>query len=184
MVIAMSLKINLCKFLLSSVGAHLPLKRHPGGKIANKIRCAFTKGIVQSMGKNCNIEKGAEIGEDCIFGDKTAVGPNCLVQAGTVFKGNNMMAPDVHIYTVNHLYKESEHCFSGTERKSVTIGENVWLGYGAIILPGVSIGRNTIIGAGSVVTKDIPSGVMAAGNPCVVKKIIDREIHEADSKNA
>lgn len=180
----MSLKVNLCKFLLSGVGAHLPLRRHPGGKLANQIRCALTRGIVQSMGRDCNIEKGAEIGEGCIFGDKTAVGPDCLVQAGTIFKGNNMMAPDVHIYTVNHLYSAEKHRFEGEERKPVTIGENVWLGYGAILLPGVTIGRNTIIGAGSVVTKDIPSGVMAAGNPCTVKKIIDPEIYEADLQNA
>lgn len=47
-----------------------------------------------------------------------------------------------------------------------------------IILPGVTIVEHTIIGAGSVVTKDIPSGVMAAGNPCVVKKIIDTEFYD------
>lgn len=51
-----------------------------------------------------------------------------------------------------------------------------------IILPGVTIGDNTIIGAGSVVSKSIPSGVMAAGNPCVVKKIIDEEIHNSELK--
>ena len=56
--------------------------------------------------------------------------------------------------------------------KRVTIGKNVWIGSGSIILPGVSIGDNSIIGAGSVVNKDIPENSIAVGNPCkVIKKI-------------
>lgn len=55
----------------------------------------------------------------------------------------------------------------------VTIGDNVWIGAGVNILPGVTIGDNTVIGAGSVVTKDIPSNVLAVGNPCRVIKEID-----------
>lgn len=60
----------------------------------------------------------------------------------------------------------------------VHIGRNCWIGAGAIILPGVTIGDNTVIGAGSVVTKDIPSDVVAVGNPCKVM----REINEHDKK--
>lgn len=56
------------------------------------------------------------------------------------------------------------------------IGRNCWIGAGAIILPGVTIGDNTVVGAGSVVTKDLPSGVVAVGNPCRVL----REIGERD----
>ncbi|MDR3011959.1 MAG: maltose O-acetyltransferase, partial [Chitinispirillales bacterium] len=56
--------------------------------------------------------------------------------------------------------------------KPVTIGNNVWIGADAVILPGVTIGDNTVIGAGSVVTKDIPANVVAVGNPCrVVREI-------------
>ena len=55
------------------------------------------------------------------------------------------------------------------------IGKNCWLGAGVIVVPGVSIGDDTVIGAGSVVTKDIPSGVVAVGNPCRVIKEIKRE---------
>ena len=60
----------------------------------------------------------------------------------------------------------------------VHIGKNCWLGAGVIVLPGVTIGDNTVIGAGSVVTKDIPSNVVAVGNPCRVL----REINEHDKK--
>lgn len=175
----MSRKIKICKLLLSTVGRMLPLNRHPGGRFANKARCFITKGIVKSMGKNCVVEKGAEIHEDCVLADGAAVGVNCMVGPGTVFLGKNMMGPDVRIYTVNHRYNPEKHCFDGnTAPMPVTIGHDVWIGYGTIILPGVTIGSNVVIGAGSVVTKDIPSGVMAAGNPCTVKKIIDGEVYE------
>ena len=175
----MKMRLNLCKFLLGTIGKILPLRRHPGGRIANKMRCLFTKGIVKEIGSNCIIESGAEIMEGCVLGDFTSIGPNCMIGPGTVFKGRNMMGLNVHIYTVNHLYNEEFHAFKGSSSPNpVTIGEFAWLGYGVIILPGVTIGDHTIIGAGSVVTKSIPSGVMAAGNPCVVKKVIDHTYYE------
>lgn len=131
------------------------------------------------MGCSCIVEKGAEIMEDCVLGDATSIGPNCVIGPGTIFKGHNIMGPDVHIYTTGHYYDSTIHKFSGrTGPEPVVIGENVWLGYGVIILPGVTIGDNVIIGAGSVVTKNIPCAVLAAGNPCVVKKIIDNEKFE------
>lgn len=63
--------------------------------------------------------------------------------------------------------------FSTVIAKPVTIGDNVWITSNVTILPGVTIGSNTVIGAGSVVTRDIPSGVFAAGNPCKVIKQIN-----------
>ena len=58
----------------------------------------------------------------------------------------------------------------------ITIGNNVWIGAGAVVLPGVTIGDNTVIGAGSIVTKDIPANVVAVGNPCkVIREISQRD---------
>lgn len=72
------------------------------------------------------------------------------------------------IITSTHDYED----FGTVIAKLVTIGDNVWVTSNVTILPGVTIGSNTVIGSGSVVTKDIPSGVFAAGNPCkVIKKI-------------
>lgn len=172
------LKRNICKMLLGTIGRLFPLRRHPGGKIGNTLRCFFTKGIVHEMGKGCIVEKGAEIMEDCVFGDYTSIGPDCMIGPGTIFKGHNMMGPNVHIYTTGHQYSVEAHCFNGmAPRKPVVIGEHVWIGYNVIILPGVTVGDHTIIGAGSVVTKNIPCGVVAAGNPCVVKKVLDKDYY-------
>lgn len=79
-----------------------------------------------------------------------------------------LFGPNVQLYTATHPLNYQERA-SGLEfAKPITIGKDVWIGGGAILCPGVTIGDRTVIGAGSVVTKDIPSDVFAAGNPCRV----------------
>ena len=99
---------------------------------------------------------------------------NCLfLDDMAVTIGDNVMfGPSVQVYTATHPLDPVERN-SGLEfSKPIVIGNNVWVGGGAIICPGVTIGDNVTIGAGSVVTKDIPSNVFAAGNPCrVIKEI-------------
>ena len=87
-----------------------------------------------------------------------------------------MFGPNVTVATAGHpiLPELREQVYQ--YNFPVTIGRNCWIGAGAIILPGVSIGDGSVIGAGSVVTKDIPSGVVAVGNPCRIL----REINERD----
>jgi maltose O-acetyltransferase len=83
-----------------------------------------------------------------------------------------MLAPNVQIYTAAHPIDPTERVTGKEFAKPIIIGNNVWIGGGAIICPGVKIGDNVTIGAGSVVTKDIPDDVIAAGNPCRVIKNI------------
>ena len=83
-----------------------------------------------------------------------------------------MLGPNVQIYTPLHPIDAEERKTWKEYAKPVTIGENCWIAGNVTILPDVTIGDNTIIGAGSVVTKDIPSNVIAVGNPCrVIKQI-------------
>lgn len=122
----------------------------------------------------------------CDYGWNIEVGENffanynlTILDVGKVTIGKNaQIAPNVSIYTAGHpLHPDSRN--SGYEYGiPITIGDNVWIGGNAVILPGVTIGNNVVIGAGSVVSKDIPDNVIAAGNPC---KII-REITEEDRK--
>ena len=93
---------------------------------------------------------------------------------------NALIAPNVQIYTAFHPTnaidrfgepkEDGSFEFCKTQTAPVTIGNNVWIGGGVIIMPGVTIGDNVVIGAGSVVTKDIPSNVVAYGNPCKVMR--------------
>lgn len=83
--------------------------------------------------------------------------------------------------TPPHEFKKREKAYQFNN--PVKIGKNCWLGAGVIAVPGVTIGNNTVIGAGSVVTKDIPSGVVAVGNPCRFLRKIDERDYEYYFKN-
>ena len=131
-----------------------------------------------AIGEECYIEPSFK----CDYGYNIKVGNNfyanydCVIlDACEVNIGDNVfLAPGVHIYTAAHPLEAEVRNSLLEYGKPVTIGNSVWLGGGVIVLPGVNIGDESVIGAGSVVTKDVPSGVVAAGNPCrVIKKIDD-----------
>ena len=89
-----------------------------------------------------------------------------------------MIGPNVTIVTANHPIDPELRARGLQYNKDVYIGENVWIGANAVIVPGVHIGKNTVIGAGSVVTKDIPDNVVAVGNPCkVLREISEKDEH-------
>ncbi|GAB3237530.1 maltose O-acetyltransferase [Hymenobacter seoulensis] len=85
---------------------------------------------------------------------------------------NVFMAPNVLLTTAGHPVEVAPRIAGWEFAKPITIGHNVWLGAGVLVMPGVSIGDGTTIGAGSVVTRDIPAGVVAVGNPCRVLRTI------------
>lgn len=125
-----------------------------------------------AVGQNINIEPlfHCDYGSNIYVGDDFYMNFGCVIlDCAAVHIGDNVLcAPGVHIYTATHP-TDPEIRRSGLELAlPVTIGNNVWLGGGAIVCPGVTIGDDTTIGAGSVVTKDIPARVVAAGNPCRV----------------
>lgn len=93
---------------------------------------------------------------------------NCVVlDAAPVHVGaHTLIGPAVQIYTVLHPMEAVARRSHAEYAQAVTIGDDVWIGGGAIICPGVTIGDRAVIGAGSVVTRDVPPDVFAAGNPC------------------
>jgi maltose O-acetyltransferase len=115
----------------------------------------------------CDYGSNIELGERVFFNFNCVVLDVCRVRIGDY----TMFGPAVQIYTAMHpLDAEARR---GREfGKPLEIGSDVWVGGGAIINPGVRIGSRAVIGAGSVVTRDIPEGVFAAGNPCrVIREI-------------
>ncbi len=117
----------------------------------------------------------------CDYGYNIKIGENFYANHNCVFldvntitiRDNVMLGPAVQIYTATHPL-EAEARNSGRELGfPIVIGNNVWIGGGAVIQPGVKIGDNAVIGAGAVVTKDIPANVFAGGNPARVIKEID-----------
>lgn len=118
-----------------------------------------------------------DYGKHIHVGKKFFANYNCTILdvADVIIGDNCMFAPNVAIYTAGHpIYPDTRNL--GYEYgKSVTIGNNVWIGGNVVICPGVHIGNNVVIGAGSVVIRDIPDWVVAAGNPCKVRKRITEE---------
>ena len=139
--------------------------------------------LFESKGEGVWIESPffCDYGENISIGDHTFINTNCIFLDNnkiTVGK-NGLIGPYVQIYTATHPLKASERIVKAdhgssylTASKSVSIGNNVWIGGNSVICPGITIGDNVTIGAGSVVTKNIPDNVLAWGNPCeVVRKL-------------
>lgn len=116
----------------------------------------------------CDYGTNIELGERVFFNFNCVVLDVCRVVIGDY----TLFGPAVQIYTASHPLEAARR--RGKEfGKPVEIGSDVWVGGGALILPGVRIGARAVIGAGSVVTRDIPEGVFAAGNPCRVIREIE-----------
>lgn len=119
-----------------------------------------------------------DYGSNMVLGEKVFFNFNCVVLdvMQVCIGSRTLVGPNVQIYTATHPLDHNGRA-SGVEfAKPVNIGEDVWIGGSTVICPGVSIGDRTIIGAGSVVTKDVPSDVFAAGNPCkIIRTLIPEE---------
>lgn len=144
-------------------------------------RSELLKEMFAEIGEDCYIESPLRAnwgGKNVHFGNGVYANFNLtLVDDGDIFVGNNVMfAPNVVIASATHPIHPELRRKQAQYNLPIHIGNNVWIGAGAVVLPGVKIGDNTVIGAGSIVTKDIPSNVVAIGNPCRVL----REINEND----
>ena len=96
-----------------------------------------------------------------------------LDEAPVTFGDNVFIAPNCGFYTAGHPIDAAERNKGLEYARPITVGDNVWIGAGVTVLPGVTIGDNCVIGAGSVVVKDIPANCIAVGNPCKVIKTIN-----------
>ena len=152
-------------------------------------RQELLKSILAEVGENCYVEPPlhANWGKNTHFGSNVYANFNLtLVDDTDVYVGDSVMfGPNVTVATAGHPVDPELRRKVAQFNIPVHIGNNVWIGAGAVILPGVHIGDNTVIGAGSIVTKDIPANVVALGNPCRVLREInerDREYYYKDLK--
>ncbi len=113
-----------------------------------------------------------DYGENISIGEKVFFNFDCIIldTAQVTIGDRVLLGPKVQVYCAHHPLDAKERATFIETALPVTIGDDVWIGGGAIICPGVTIGDRSVIGAGSVVTKDIPSDVVAVGNPCKVIK--------------
>lgn len=155
-----------------------------------KKREEMLKDMFAEIGENCYIEPPLHTnwgGKHVHFGDNIYANFNLtLVDDTHIYIGSyTMLGPNVTIASAGHPILPELREKAYQYNMPVKIGRNCWLGAGVIVVPGVTIGDNTVIGAGSVVTKDIPSNVVAVGNPCRVLRPInehDKEYYFKDKK--
>lgn len=140
-------------------------------------RKAKLQSIIGEIGKNFCIEQPfcCDYGYNIHIGDNFYSNYNLVIldEADVIIGDNVFIAPDCGIYTAGHPVDYILRNVGLEYAKSVTIGDNVWIGGGVKILPGATIGSNVVIGAGSVVTGEIPSNVIAVGVPCKPIKAIE-----------
>lgn len=152
--------------LLLTVGSALPTSYYPLGNFAKKFRYFCASKIVDELGENVNVERGAVIMPSLKIGDNSGIGVKSVIADKVTIGKNVMMGPECLIYTSNHDFDKETLSFKGyTEPSPVVIEDDVWIGARVTILPGITIGKGAIIGAGAVVTKDVSPYAVAAGNP-------------------
>jgi maltose O-acetyltransferase len=162
--------------LFDSFSAELRQQRSVAHLTCRQFNQSPSKGNLKrlkSLFEQCGERVFIEYGFHCDYGNKIHLGAdvyiniNCtLLDGGLIKIGNHtMLGPNVQLLTINHPTIGQQRLKKTSYAGDITIGENVWLGAGTIVLPGVSIGDNCVIGAGSVVTKDIAKDTLCGGNP-------------------
>ena len=155
-----------------------------------EMRAKMLKDMFAEIGDGCYIEPPLHSnwgGHHVHFGKNVYANFNLtLVDDTHIYVGDyTMLGPNVVIATAGHPILPELREQGYQYNAPVRIGKNCWLGAGVIVLPGITIGDNVVVGAGSVVTKDLPSGVVAVGNPCKILREIgehDKEYYFKDKK--
>jgi maltose O-acetyltransferase len=129
----------------------------PGVIIQPPFRCDY--------GEHIEIGAGTFVNYDCVMLDAAPIRVGAACQ----------IAPQVQLVTATHPIDPEPRRLGWELAEPITIGDNVWLGAGAIVCPGVTIGSDTVVGAGAVVTRDLPSGVVAFGSPARVQRRIGEQ---------
>lgn len=143
-------------------------------------RDVLVRRILGKVNGSCTIVSPffCDYGYNIEVGENFFANMNCVIldEAAVKFGDNVFVAPNCGFYTAGHPL-DSERRNKGLEyARPITVGNDVWIGAGVSVLPGVTIGDGAVIGAGSVVNKDIPAGVLAAGNPCrVIREITEKD---------
>ncbi len=153
-------------------------------------REAILRELLGGIGENVEIDTPfhCDHGNNIFIGNNVIIGINCtFVDNAEIRIGNRVLiASNVQFYTSSHPvlpqerlapdWKEKGTTFFRTYAHPIEIKDNVWIGGGSILLPGVTVGENSVIGAGSVVNRSIPANCVAVGNPCRVIRTLEEEI--------
>ncbi len=161
-------KINL--ILYYAFAYFLPMQPIPGYQFGYYLRYQLVKGLLKGCGKDVVIKNRCYFGngERLTVGNRSQLGQGARLNGVIDIGDDVMMGPDVVMMATSHAYGDVNIGMNqqgAGEECPISIGDDVWVGTRAIILPGVTIGDHSIIGAGAVVTKSFPDYSIIAGNP-------------------
>jgi len=160
-------------FLLYNVfGRFLPRSTMPYSFGSKYIRAFLVKHFVRSCGRNLIVETGALLSLYISIGDSCLIGENCQIRGNVILGNDVLLAQNVSLISFKHNYDRVDIPIrlQGETFGTINIGNDVWIGINAVILPDVKIGNHAIIAAGAVVTKDVPDWAIVGGVPAKIIK--------------
>jgi len=157
-------------FFYYALARHLPDDPMPGSGLANRLRSFLAGRAFRKMGRAVTVHAGVSFGSgaEIEVGDYSSLNCDCCIAHDTTIGKDVMMGAGVMILSGGHNFADVSRPMreqGASPRRPVAIGDDVWIGTRAIILPGVEIGSHAIVGAGSVVTETVPPWSIVAGNP-------------------
>lgn len=160
-----------CKVICHEYNCLTPHKQAARNNIIKRLFGKTGKNFLIEQPFYCDYGYNIEIGENFYSNVNMVI----LDGAKVSFGDNVFIAPNCGFYTAGHPLDVKQRNKGLEYARPITVGDNVWIGAGVSVLPGVTIGNNSVIGAGSVVNRDIPANSLAVGNPCKVIRRIDNE---------
>jgi maltose O-acetyltransferase len=161
--------------LYYSFAQYFPTQPVPGWQLGYMLRRWLVRNIFDQCGTDILVKSRAYFGSGTrlAIGDRSQIGERSRIDHGVTIGRDVLMGPEVVIFTGGHAYADPATPINrqgALERRSVVIGDDVWIGTRVVIMPGVSIGRGAVVGACSVVTRPVPSNAVVAGNPARIVK--------------
>ena len=159
-------------FLYITIGANMPTSYAPYSFGLHRLRNYFARNSVKSCGSGLSLEKNVHLSPNVEIGENVYIDENVRIRAETKIGNDVLIASGVQCITLNHKFDDTERLIriQGEAISPIEIGDDVWVGVNAIILPGVKIGSHSVISAGAVVTKDVPEWAIVGGVPAAVIK--------------
>jgi maltose O-acetyltransferase len=154
------------------IAKQLPLNNYPFMKRVGTFRGYIISMFINKCGKNLYINRSVHVSPNIIIGDNCTINENCKIRANTTIGNYVIIAPGVNILTATHNFHDLTIPISlqGDKQMSINIGNDIWIGTNAILLPGITVNDHSIIAAGAIVTKDVPAYSIVGGNPAKIIK--------------
>jgi maltose O-acetyltransferase len=173
----MGIKQKIGKGIYKCFAQFLPQSYSRWNRLSHHIRMWCSKMMLERCGVNSRVDRRAIVDYKVKLGERSGIGRNCELYGDITIGDDVLMAPEVVIYTQNHEFIKRNitiHNQGLSNEKPVVIGNDVWIGRRAMIMPGVHVGNGVVIAAGSIVADNVPDYAVVGGVPARIIKYRDK----------